>query len=379
MASRLAGVVLTRTLLLLIYLFATQAHAEECTTVGLIGEFRTATGSFNQPFGDEIKRGTELAVAYLARQPGAQCLKLTPIDINNSIANIDGHIREAARKGIRFFVGLGTTDEALAAHRALVETRSILITPTASSNELLVAGGRTILLYPTNAETAAVLAQEARRRGVERTLVLYADNKRYSSHLAKVFEQQFVARGGHIAAAIGLRAGRINLEPHLAQIRAASFTHVFLPLFELDAAKTILSLRQYGLTPSFIASDSWGTYSTVISNLVRDNGVRALTPVIYDAASTSVLNSFVVGEYQKRYGKKPTDLGALSVEAILLIDALNRRCSGELLASRLEQCLASALPLESTMGTITQSTGLALKRRIVVRELTLGMTNGSTP
>ena len=379
MTSRLADAVLSVVTILLPFKSAPAAKAEECLNVALLGEFKTPTGSFSQPFGDEIRRGTDVGVDYLARQSGSRCIKLTQIDINNSIANIDGHIRAASKQGIRFFVGLGTTDEALAAHRALGETGSILISPTASSNELLAERGRTILLYPTNADIAAGLAGAARRNKVERTLILYADNKRYSAHLAKVFEQEFSARGGTVVAAIGLRAGRINLEPHLDQIRSLSFTHVFVPLFELDAARAILSLRQSGFSPMFIASDSWGTYSRVIANLIRHQGVRALAPIIYDAKSTSPLNLYLVAEYQKRYARKPTDLGAFSFEAVMLIDAMARSCSAGLLADHLEECLKTVLPLESTTGTIKQSRGLALLRRLTVQESTLGMTDATTP
>lgn len=376
MASRWLVVV---TAWLALLLLASPVLAEECTTIALVGEFKTPSGSLSQPFGDEIRRGAELATAYLTQRPDARCLRLTQIDINNSIANIDGHIREAAQRGIRFFVGLGTTDEALAAQRAIIETGSTLVTPTASSDELLVEKGRTILLYPTNSDIAVRLAEEARRRGVERVLVLYAENKRYSTHLSKAFEREFTARGGTIAGAVGLRAGRISLDASIDRIKRLSFTHIFLPLFELDAAKAILSLRQHGIDSTFIASDSWGTYSTVISNLVRPQSVRALAPVIYSASSANALNSFVTDEYRKRYGKRPTDLGAFSFDAVLLIEAILRRCSPETLASQLDQCLTSLLPFESTTGPIQRAAGLALKRQLAVQEFSLGMSDGQKP
>lgn len=364
---------------LLLLLFYGSALGQPCTPIGLLGEFRTSTGIDSQPFGDEIKHGAEVAQAYLAQQPAHRCMQTTLIDINNSLANVDGHIRQAAQNGVRFFVGLGATAEAMAARRALIDTNSILITPTASSDELLTPDGRTILLYPTSSDIAAMLAEKARRQGIERVLVIYATNNPYSRHMAQLFEKLFFEHGGTIASSFGVRTGRISLTPFTSSIHEKSYTHVFLPLFELDAAKTILELRHIGRMPHFIASDAWGTYSQILSGLLNGQRITAIAPVIYDPAHPSMLNRYLVKEFGRRYGRKPTDLGAFTFESILLLDAMLQQCPNRMDHAALLQCISRLLPRESTSGLISRAEGLSLKRPFTALETRLGADDGRVP
>lgn len=90
--------------------------------------------------------------------------------MNNSLANISGHIKSANKKGIHVFLGLGTSDQALVAIKTLNETRSILITPTASSDEIAQRSDRVVMLYPRNSQFAFSLAESAKKRGYKKIL-----------------------------------------------------------------------------------------------------------------------------------------------------------------------------------------------------------------
>lgn len=89
-------------LMLGVLLLTCRVYASECLKVGLLGEFTRPTGSTLQPFGQEILRGIDLAQVASKKSP--VCVKVSEIDIENSIANIPGHIERAAKDGINVFI-----------------------------------------------------------------------------------------------------------------------------------------------------------------------------------------------------------------------------------------------------------------------------------
>lgn len=346
--------------------------AEACLRVGLLGEFTHTTVSFSQPFGDEIKAGTALGLAWVKQSNPGACVSFELIDIDNSIANIDGHIRQAAAKGVHYFIGLGTSDQALAARKALIETNSILITPTASATAILEQPSRIVMMYPTNEFIAASIAREVQRRGIRKVLSIFASNNKYSSDMNLNFKKAFEKNGGQFED-VAIRTGRADLSEVISKLKMNDYKYVFVPLFELDAATLIAEVSRNGLQPFFIGTDAWGTYSNVIRHLVKNRSQLVILPIIYDPASKAPVNNIFVSGYKKNISNQPTDLAAFSFDAVNVAYKLNRTCGDNVSTGKIPFCLRQTLPLQTTTGTVAEARGLALRRTFQIRDVVIGL------
>lgn len=346
------------------------ASSASCLRIGLLGEFEHKTGSFSQPFGREIVTGTALGRTWLEKNIPGACVKFELIDIDNSIANIDGYIRKWANQGIHDFIGLGTSDQAIAAKKALFDTKSVLITPTASARPLLEKPSRTILLFPTNDLIADGLAHEVRTRGVKKILSVYASNSKYSVDMNSSFKIAFEKRGGMVEE-IAIRAGRSDLSEVIRKIKGSDLHYVFVPLYELDAARVVTEISRNGLNPFFVGTDAWGTYSSVIKRLVKNRKQKAMIPVIYDPMARVPLNRKFVSEYNNVSDKMPTDLAAFSFDAVLVAYKINKICGILIDDDKLRHCLHKILPLNTTTGVVGATKGLSLQRSIRIQDIDL--------
>ncbi len=335
------------------------AQDQRCIRIGLLGEFERKTGSFSQPFGKEILRGSEIALKE--KSGDGKCIKFEKLDINNSLANIDGLIRKASESGIQIFLGLGTSDQSLAAIEALSQTDSLLITPTASSDLLIQKQSHTILMFPTNSVIAGAISKELHRMGVKSVLSIYSNHNAYSKNMNQEFRTAFKESGGKMRE-ISVRAGRVDLTGHLQYIKSKRNEYIFLPLFELDAAKVIAQISRSGIKAKYIGADSWGTYSTVIKNLLKSSAIIATIPQIYDPGSRAHQNVKFISRYKNNFGELPSDLAAFSYDGANLAFRILENCPFTEVNNKLRACISNLYNIQTTMGKVQINSTLQVRR-----------------
>ena len=341
------------------------AKSPACTKIGILGEFKSLTRGFYQHFGTETRRGAEIAVSWLNQKNAhSVCFEFENFETDNSVANLPRILRNAAAKGFRLFIGLGISDQAMGAKKVLEETGSILISPTASSTELLGAQGRIIVVYPTNQIIGHSLAQHARSRGIQKILSVYVSRGRYSEDMHRHFSDEFI-RGGGALEAISIRPHNSNFFEVVETIKKNNFAFVFAPLFEVDAARLIAAVARHSENIEYVGTDSWGTYSKVIRRLVKNEKLKAMVPKIYDPDFKSAENQYLVSEFAKVNGSKlPTDLVAFSFDSLLIAHSLTQNCPKLTSKTNVATCLSRSLPIASTMGPLKAHENLSIKREI---------------
>ncbi len=344
------------------------ATTKECIRIGLLGEFERKTGSFSQPFGKEILRGTE--IAQQLNQPTSKCIQLERIDIDNSIANIDGLIRRASDRGIKIFLGLGTSAQAIAARQALRDTESLLISPTASADTIAISPSRTVLIFPTNSEIAEATAKELSRRGIKSIVSIFSSHNIYSENMNEAFKKYFKKAGGQVID-FKVNSGRMELDTQIEKIKAALSGYLFLPMFELDAAKVIAELSRNNLKPIYVGTDSWGTYSKVIKNLLKNSSMSAVLPQVYDPNAPYKQNQFFVSIYKKMFEESPSDLSAFSFDGVNLAVQISNSCTSFRSDKKLQECMARIKTLNTTMGKMRLSNDLRATRLTPIKFINL--------
>lgn len=301
----------------LLFFFSLSASGA-CLKVGVLGEFSTTTTRTSYPYGQEIYRGLEIAKSSIQ----GTCFDLIKIDINNNIANVDSLIRKSFKeKSVKYFIGLGTSEQAHAAIQAINDTGSILFTPTATDDELLRKSKNIVLLSSPNSLMARKIATEAKNRGLKNVAIIYGQNNVYSQSMAEFFETEAKKVQVNVIYKGGIRIGRrtkiesINLD----KIREADA--VFLPIFEHDVVKVFGFLHKNNSLNFVIGTDSWGSESKIVSTLpmfVKKKILFSITP--YDSSQKSIKENDFYKKYYRLHGTVPMDIAAFSFEALSVLE-----------------------------------------------------------
>lgn len=342
-----------------------------CYKIGLLGQFkRPFKGSTSQPFGIEIQRGVSLALDEYRQANANICFRTISYDINNTISNIPDIIKHAIEKeNVHLFIGLGNSDEALMAANSLKSKKGILMTPTASLDELSQVGNRLITLYPKNSIIAKRMAFDSYRNGARKVLIIYGQNNKYSSNIAQNFEKDFTNLGGSIVYKISVRTSDVLLDKELINLKNKNYTHIFIPLFETDVAKIVSFLNSHNINKKLIGSDSWGTYSTIINSMTNNISYEVLLPLIYSSDLLNTTNKRFVKEYKKQFKSLPSDLAAFCYDGMFIYFKMAKICGMKKLLSEPETCASRITPINTTTGLITSFNKLNLNRPITTRLL----------
>lgn len=302
---------------IILSLFLVFNASATCLKVGVLGEFSTTTSRTSYPYGLEIYRGLEIAKKTLKDS----CFDLVKIDINNNIANIDALIREFVKKSeIKHFIGLGTSEQAHAAITAINDTGAILLTPTATDDELLKKSKNIILLSSPNSIMVQKIALEVKNRGLKNLAIIYGQNNVYSQSMAELFEAELKKLKLNLTYKEGIRIGRRTKIENINFEKIKQADAVFLPIFEHDVVKVFGHLHSNNAMNFVIGTDSWGSDSKIISTLpdfVKKKILFSITP--YDPAQNSIKQNDFYKRYYEIYGFNPMDIAAFSFEALLVL------------------------------------------------------------
>jgi ABC-type branched-subunit amino acid transport system substrate-binding protein len=337
-----------------------------CVDVGLIGNFRREFSSAEDPYAREMERGVELALNSIRDRP--PCLKIHKLDTNNSIANVADVIGAASKQGVRRFVGLGQSQYALAAMGPLTSTQTFLVSPTASSVELLGDGSRVIMLATKNSAFAESTAAELRRQGVGRVAIIFRSNLVYSREMEASFSAAFKRRGGEIVISFGSASSHFDVKAWALAAKGKTFTHVYMPVYESDAVEVISAILPSKPLITFVATNSWNTNAKVLQTLASHPDFSALVPYTYDPAIATTRNQEFVREFRAKFSADPTDLSAYTFESTLLLHQMLAKCKNTVDLAQIRSCFAGQFPFDSVTGRVAQDQeGMAMDRPVLFK------------
>ena len=267
------------------------------------------------------------------------------------------------------------SSQAIVSIPALKETNSILISPTASTNKI-INGNHIISFFPSQIEIAEAITNYLISNNIKYINVVYSANKSYSKKMANSFKKTFNKSGGNIKNFIPVNSNFISLSKYADNLKNNKVRYIFIPMSDLNAAKTILELERLGVNNYIIGSDSWATYSDsiqlLINKLVTKRTVYASLPIMYSPNRKNKTNGIFVKLFKKKYSLYPTDMEAFSYDSLNLIAKLLSKCNINQVRYYLKKCLKISLPFKSTTGLIVNSNGLYLSRSIIIEHIVMG-------
>jgi branched-chain amino acid transport system substrate-binding protein len=158
-----------------------------------------------------------------------------------------------------------------------------------------------------------------------RTAVIVVDVVQpYCVGLAKFFEAAFTALGGKVLATLAVRSGDVDYTAQLTEIARLNPDVIYCPNYYTEAALMIRQARDLGLTQPVLGGDGYDAPELLAIGGPAVEGTVFTTFFHEDAVATEIGLRFYA-EYRKAFGRTPSSMEAMAVDAyLLMVDAIQR-------------------------------------------------------
>jgi branched-chain amino acid transport system substrate-binding protein len=292
-------------------------RSADTVRIGFVGDLVSELGAGG-------RNGAVLAVETLDAAPGAHYELLVQDDRNDPDA-VRAAIASFAARGAVFAVGPMTSEMAVAAVPEANRRKLVLISPTATTDEL---SGKDDWFFRNAADAPAgarQLAHLMHDRGARSLVVLMdAANRAYSQSFGHAATTEFRGLAGASATEIDYRSGNsLDFSDVMNRLVATPCDAVILVTSPGDAAIVTQHLRRAAPKVA-IALSPWGANVQYLQVGGRaTEGAIALQAI--DLESPLPRMRDFVERYRTRFGELPTTPAVQGYEAVMLgVDALKR-------------------------------------------------------
>ncbi len=197
----------------------------------------------------------------------------------------------------------------------------------------------------------------------QRAAILYDIASNYNQYLAKIFTEEFTARGGKIVASESYVTGENDFQGQLKTIRAANPDVLFLPNYPAEVILQSQQARAIGIEAVLIGGDAWSGFTDVSEPSLAGAYYTSDWAVDLDTPTSQAF----VEAYQAEYKRLPTSAAALGYDAVqLVIEAI--RAADSLDPVMIRDRLAATKDYTGVTGSIQFArTGDPIKSAAIVR------------
>ncbi len=209
--------------------------------------------------------------------------------------------------------------------------------------------------------------------GFTKAAVLYDIASDYPKGLAEFFKQAWeqLHGPGSVVAFESFTTKDRDFSAQLTKIIASGAEFLFTPQYYDEVPLIVRQARQLGFTKPIVGSDSWGSAELV--KLAGRDVVGLFFTTHYAAAGAKGKTKEFIDRYNAKYGYVPDDVGALTWDAMLIVQKAIQDCgqiTGDLAKDR--QCVRDAMArikdFEGITGKMTfNEQGDPVKSAVIVR------------
>ncbi|MCB0418742.1 MAG: ABC transporter substrate-binding protein [Bdellovibrionaceae bacterium] len=241
-------------LILMLITFAASAAPLREITLALMVE--DPTPGILKPTYPMVEAAVELAIKERAAELKKMGLKLSllryqmPEDPLQTIPVVKRILEEGSIAGI----GLPVSLYASIGARVLQGTDYVMVSPYATSTELIENAPNLLLFSATNAQLAAGVEGFAKKIGKKKPAFIVAWDRPYCQNFYNSFSEEFKNSG----KLFKVLEGRSDSQSVAEEVVASNPDVVVIPNFAPTTAPYIKALGKLGFHGPFLASDSWG-------------------------------------------------------------------------------------------------------------------------
>ncbi|MFL6698508.1 MAG: ABC transporter substrate-binding protein [Vitreoscilla sp.] len=292
-------------------------RSADSVRIGFLGDLISELGAGG-------RNGAELAIETLNARHGVR-YELLLADDRNDAGAARAAIASFASRGAAFVVGPMTSDMAVAAVPEANQRGIVLISPTATTDELSARDDFFFRVAPDAPAGARVLVRLLHARGARAIVVLMdASNRAYSTSFGHAATTEIRSLGG-TASEIEYRSGNsLDFAGVIHRVVGEPCDAVVLVGSPGDAAIVTQHLRRQA-PRVVVALSPWGANAQFLQvGGHAAEGAVALQAVDLDSPLPGMRD--FVARYRARFGDLPATPAVQSYEAVMLgVQAFNRR------------------------------------------------------
>ena len=286
-----------------------------------IGMTGPLTGG-NAQYGIAVEAGIEIAVEEINAAAGADGLKL---DFQSQDDEADGEKAVSAYNvlkdwGMQVFIGTVTSGACNAVAPEAVADQMFLLTPSASSVDVAMAGASTYQMCFTDPNQGGSAAEVVAANWADATIgIIYDSSDDYSTGLYTGFITKAAELGLNIAVETSFTADtKSDLSTQVTMCKDAGADLVFLPIYYTEASQILTYAAKIGYTPNFFGCDGMdGILAVDGFDTALAEGLALMTP--FDANATDEATQSFVAKYKEKTGDIPNQFAADAYDCVYAV------------------------------------------------------------
>jgi branched-chain amino acid transport system substrate-binding protein len=282
--------------------------------------------------GVQARNGAGLAVEKINESGGVngRPIELIIRDDKGTAEGARAADRILINSGVVAIIGHATSQQTKEALPTTNAARVVLISPTASADDLTTKGGYFFRVVNGNRTYVSGFARSIyKRHGPLRIAIVYdSDNAAYAKSYRELFTSQYESLGGKVISEVAFSSkAKLNFDPLLRKLLAAKPEGLLIIASTYDTALIAQRLRIMGSKILLFSSSA-----AQVLPLIRLGGraVKGLETVEnYDLNSQSPAFLDVKARYQRTYGEDPTPIALLGYETVEVLAAALKKTDGK--------------------------------------------------
>jgi branched-chain amino acid transport system substrate-binding protein len=303
-----------------VFLALTLGSVVGCSKDVQIGAIISETGNVAKPYGEQVRRGLDLALEEINAAGGFQggAIQLLYRDDKSSAGAGAAAARDLIlNEGVQIIIGAVSSPVTIAVGPICQEREVLLLSPSSSAPKITGTGEYVFRNYPSDVLEGTAMADFAKGLGVRRVAIFAVDNE-YGSGLKEVFTEGFESRSRKIVGTFDITEGDLgSLPPMVEDLEELDPQAVYIVGYVPEMVALLRELHGAGIEAVRLATSS-------VTDQVQQQAGEAAEHLVFPRSSFDVNSpdpevAAFVKAFRAKYSVDPDIYAAHGYDALKLI------------------------------------------------------------
>ena len=298
-------------------------------------------------YGQAALNGAKIAIDEINAKGGKIQFKWNPQDDEHDAEKSLNAYNTLLDDGVQAIIGTVTTTPCVAVSAQANEDRVFMITPSASSEEVVNDKDMMYQVCFTDPNQGIASADYIAENFADARIgVIYKNDDAYSQGIRDKFVEEFKAKGLNVAyEGTFNKSTDTDFSVQIKAAKDAGVTLIFLPIYYQPASIILKQAKDIDYAPIFFGVDGMdGILTQDGFDTSLAEGVYLLTPFSADAEDESTQN--FVKKYKELYNEVPNQFAADGYDAVYILYAALEKagCTADMSAEKICEALVEVMP-----------------------------------